>query len=184
MIKWNRTYTLLSAVIVLLLALIWYYGQLYLLEPARESIAESKETLAGHQALFDLADSGQLSREDLEAEVEATRVRLPSEKTVDEIVRVLDEIENRTDVIIGQISLSNDSINTEQTYYPSGVSHIRYQLNFSAESFADFEQFIRELNNQERIVELNQLSIQQTSTDGVSGSVAVRYYYNDNVNLD
>lgn len=184
MIKWNRTYTLLSTLIVLFLVFIWYYSQLYLLEPARESIRDSEATLADQQVLIDLADSGTLSRDALQTEADLIQVHLPADKNVDQIFEELRDIESDTGVMLQLISLANDSLNTEQAYYPSDISNIRYQLNFTAETFADFESFINELNSQSRIVEIDQLSIQQTSTEGVTGSVAIRYFYNDDVNFN
>ena len=184
MIKWNRTYTLLSAVIILFLIFIWYYSQLYLLEPARESIRESEETLAEHQVLIDLADSGELSRESIQSEADLIEVHLPTDDNVEQIISTLRDIESETDVVLELISLANDTLDTEAGYYPSEVSHIRYQINFTAETFEDFKAFLTEINNQERIVEINQLNIQQTSTDGVTGSVAIRYFYNDNVSFN
>lgn len=184
MIKWNRTYTLLSILVVLFLIFIWYYSQLYLLEPARESIRESEATLADQQVLIDLADLGKLSREEIQAEADLIQVHLPAEKNVDQIVLVLREIESDTDVVLELISLSDTTLATEQSYYPNDVDSIRYQINFSAETFEDFESFLTKLNDQARSAEIDQLSIQQTSTDGVIGSVAIRYFYNDDVNLN
>ena len=184
MIKWNRTYTLLSILVVLFLIFIWYYSQLYLLEPARESIRESEATLADQQVLIDLADLGKLSREEIQAEADLIQVHLPAEKNVDQIVLVLREIESDTDVVLELISLSDTTLDTEQSYYPNDVDSIRYQLNFTAETFESFELFINQLHDQTRSVEIDNLSIQQTSTEGVTGSVAIRYFYNDDINFN
>lgn len=184
MIKWNRTYTLLSILIVLFLVFIWYYSQLYLLEPARELISESEETLAEHQVFIELADLGKLSREEIQAEFESIQVELPVDKEIDLIVSALRDIESDTDVVLKLISLSNKLLDADQPYYPSEIGSIHYQIEFTAETFDDFESFINELNNQTRIVEIDQLSIQQTSTESVTGSVAIRYFYNDDVNFN
>ena len=104
MIKWNRTYTLLSILIVLFLILIWYYSQLYLLEPARESIRDSEVTLAEHQVLLDLADLGKLSIESIEREADLIRVNLPTEKNLDQIIVTLQEIERETGVILDLVN--------------------------------------------------------------------------------
>ena len=184
MIKWNRTYTLLSILVVLFLVFIWYYSQLYLLEPVRELISESEETLAEHQVFIDLADSGKLSREEIQAEFESIQVELPVDKEIDLIVSALRDIESDTDVVLESISLSNELLDADQPYYPSEIGSIHYQIEFTAETFDDFESFINELNNQTRIVEIDQLSIQQTSTESVTGSVAIRYFYNDDINFN
>lgn len=184
MIKWNRTYTLLSILVVLFLVFIWYYSQLYLLEPARESIRESENTLAEQQVLIDLSDAGELSQEAIDREAETIKVHLPVEKEVAEIIETLRDIESDSGVVLELISLSEASLNNEGAYYPDGIDSIRYQINFSAESFADYETFLIDLNDQDRAVEIDQLNIQQTSTDGVIGSVAVRYFYNEAVNLN
>ncbi|GAA4066231.1 hypothetical protein [Amphibacillus indicireducens] len=184
MIKWNRTYTLLSILVVLFLIFIWYYSQLYLLEPARESIRESESTLADQQVLIDLADSGALSREAIQAEADSIQVHLPAEKNVDQIITDLRDIESDTGVVLQLISLANDALNTEEAYYPNEIGNIRYQINFTAETFDEFELFISELNSQVRSVEIDHLSIQQTSTDGVTGSLAIRYFYHDRVNFN
>lgn len=184
MIKWNRTYTLLSILVVLFLVFIWYYSQLYLLEPARESIRESESTLAEQQVLINLADSGALSRETIQTEADSIQVHLPIGNNVDQIVSDLRDIESDTGVVVQLISLANDSLNTEEAYYPNEIENIRYQMNFTAETFEQFETFINELNRQARSVEIDNISIQQTSTDGVTGSLAIRYFYHNLVNFN
>ncbi|BAM47142.1 hypothetical protein [Amphibacillus xylanus] len=184
MIKWNRTYTLLSILIVLFLILIWYYSQLYLLEPARESIRDSEVTLAEHQVLLDLADLGKLSIESIEREADLIRVNLPTEKNLDQIIVTLQEIERETGVILDLVNLSDSELKTDLDYYPDEISAVRYQIDFTAETFAEFEAFLLALNDQERAVEIDELKVQQTSTEAVSGSVAIRFFYDDGVKIN
>lgn len=184
MIKWNRTYTLLAIIVVLFLVAIWYYGQLYLLDPKRQLIEETEETLAQQQTLFDSSQLAGLTVDSLETEAEVIRSQLPTDKNVDQIMLVLDDLEEQSDVTIHYVELVNDSLATDQPYYPNDISNIRYQINFSAETFADFELFISELNSLVRMIEIDQLTIQQISADGISGSVTFRAFYRENDRLN
>ncbi|WP_440896000.1 hypothetical protein ACS127_15905 [Amphibacillus sp. Q70] len=184
MIKWNRTYTLLSIIVVLFLIAIWYYGQLYLLEPERQLIEKSEETLAQQQTLLTSPHLEGLSKDALETEAENIHSQLPTDKNVDQIMLLLNDLEEQSDVTIHHVELINGSLATDQPYYPNDIANIRYQIHFSTEIFADFELFISELNDLIRVVEIDQLTFQETATAGISASVTFRAFYSENNRLN
>src|SRR5699024_299786 len=130
------------------------------------------------------SDLRDLSVDSLNREAEDIRIQLPANQGTSQLILILNELGQLSNVTLEQIDIVNETTPSDQRYYPNDVSILRHHIDFSADSFADFEVFITQFNDFERIIEIDQLTFQQRTIDGVSGTVIFRTFYSDAVTID
>lgn len=164
-----------------IVAAVMYYGTTYWLDPITTELKETESVLLEQRAVILQAEANEANEDELLAEANAVRDRLPTEEAVDQIVEMIFLVENQTDVTISQVALSGSEFTNESGLYPTNVESIEYQITLSANQRANVERFLAEIEMIERLVEVTDLEITQNNSEQVEATIILRAFYNQQV---
>ncbi|SHN08565.1 hypothetical protein [Gracilibacillus kekensis] len=179
-IKWSRTYILLLIMICVLLIGVFLYIKANWLDMKRESLQVTEHTLSEQQELIDFASNTDRSKQSWLSDSDNLRKKIPTAANVDQLVTLIKGIEKTSNITVKQMNrLSNQEV-PEQDFYPADITLLEYQLDVEASSLHVFEQFVNNLSNSERVIELTH--IYYTAEEEIlTGSVIIRSFFNENI---
>lgn len=183
-IKWSKNYTLLLLMLIAIIFGAWYYGELYFLNPTREEIQDLEITLSEQSQIIEQASSSAYTEDELSQRALLVRNILPTEVAVDQVIDQVFQVAGRYDLNLSVISLSGTSFVPDGINYPQQIEAIDYQLVMSAASVAEIEQFIEDLENFDRLIEIIDLNLNTQGEDQADVTLTIRAFYNADVIME
>lgn len=174
MTRLTRKLALIGVGLILVLFLMWHFGNQMIVEPYRQTYQSSSSLLDEQEALLIRMQNEERSLEQLEAEYEELQTFLPISSNTDQILRELDDLAEGLDVEIERITQVTTEA-TESVEYD--LMQTEYHVDITYQSIQDVYTMVEDFTELERIIELPTLEYTQSGTSDGTGSFTVRTYY-------
>lgn len=177
--KWSRIYSLISIGVVLLVILIAFLSYYQFIYPSQQEVKYLQDELEEQDQLIKNADISKQAVEDEVASSLDLQRQLPIDKAINQLILNIEEIENKTNSTITLLTNSEDQPASDQdTDATLDLTKINYQMEVVATNYDDMNQFLTELTNMDRIVEINNIVFAQTEDDTIELSIGLTTFYN------
>ncbi|WP_112181494.1 type 4a pilus biogenesis protein PilO [Paraliobacillus zengyii] len=177
--KWSRIYSLLSIGVVLLVIIIAFFSYYQFIYPSQQKVRYLEGELAEQDQLIENAD---LSKQELEDEVANSldlQKQIPIDKAINQLILNVEEIEKKTNSTITLLTNSEDQVASDQDgEATSELTKINYQMEVLSPNYDEMNQFLTELTNMDRIVEINNIEFVQVEEGSIELSVGLTTFYN------
>ena len=182
-ISWNKMHVFLLVLVMFISIGVYFGGYFYFISPVQSKVATVSEQLAIQEQIIANTDLSNTEVED-EQPTRSTNLqkKLPVEKNLDQLLLLLNQIENNTDVTIQQIISENTSLNktmTKQlTNYSEEIESLPMQIQLSSKNQASLNTFLQELSNLERIVNIDVIQIGAIGEKQMESTIGLTAFYN------
>ncbi|WP_117161306.1 type 4a pilus biogenesis protein PilO [Paraliobacillus sp. X-1268] len=177
--KWSRIYSLLSIGVVLLVIIIAFFSYYQFIYPSQQEVRYLEGELAEQDQLIEDAD---LSKQELEDEIVNSldlQKQIPIDKAINQLILIVEEIEKKTNSTITLLTNSEDQVASDQDgEATSELTKINYQMEVLAPNYDEMNQFLTDLTNMDRIVEINNIEFVQVEEGSIELSVGLTTFYN------
>lgn len=182
MIKWERNTLLLLVVVLVVIAGVGYFSFGRWVEPEQVNLTVSEAELASQERIIQVAETDDLVMDIMLTEAAQLQEQLPVEALVDQLIVDLAEIEANNDIVFSQLVKTLDQVSGEnQTHYPEQTVQTQYRIEFGAETEEDMNQFLTEITQLTRTIEIAQLDYQEGSDGEINGSTTIIAFHNPNL---
>lgn len=178
-IKWNREAILVTLTVVMILIGLFYYGNLYLIDPVQEeadaltATVESQETM-----LATYPPSEELLNEYEEAYAE-TESYLPIGVEANESLVKLEDLAGRANVSLTSVTRLSDRQVVEAA--PETFKKNIYTAQMTSNSPENFRRLIDSLMNEERVWNVTSFSYNKSGEENYTGTFNFELYYFENI---
>ncbi|GGM27313.1 hypothetical protein GCM10011351_11420 [Paraliobacillus quinghaiensis] len=177
--RWSRMHSIIligSLLLVILIAFFSFYQYIY---PRQQELEHLQLKLAEQDILIENADQNSQEIEDEVASSLNLQKQLPIDKAVNQLILNFEEIEKITNTTITLMTKSEDQLsNSKSEEATPDLKKINYQLNVISTNYDDMNQFLVELNNMDRLVEINNIEFTQINVENFELSIGVTAFYN------
>ncbi|WP_117170443.1 type 4a pilus biogenesis protein PilO [Paraliobacillus sediminis] len=177
--KWSRIYSLMSIGVVLLVIIIAFLSYYQFIYPSQQEVRYLQEELEEQDQLIKNADVSKQEVEDDVANSLNLQRQLPIDKAINQLILNVEEIKNKTNSTITLLTNSEDQVASDQdTDATSELTKMNYQMEVLATNYDVMNQFLTELTNMDRIVEINNIEFVQTEDESIELSIGLTTFYN------
>ena len=177
-LMWNKRSGWLIFLSIALLALIAFYGNMYLLAPMRETSAEIKQEVAEQQSLLETYPPEEALLQEHQRAYEETQVFLPERENINEALLTLESAASAVKVTLNQVSSTGDPQPVESLgdgYMKSG-----YGVEMTSESAESMRNLLARLNELERVWNITSFRYEKNGENSYTGSLTFELYYHNN----
>ncbi|WP_182200454.1 type 4a pilus biogenesis protein PilO [Paraliobacillus salinarum] len=169
-IEWNRSYSIALIVIVFVLILGGVLGFYKYVNPTQKELKQLEEEIVSQEKLIKEVKANQKAIGEATVRNEQLEKQLPKTLLVDQLLVEIEALEEASDIEISKIVASEASVLPES--YPALIP-TNYSIEFNAGNYDAMYNFIDELTNAERILEIGQLEYEQNSESGMKAIVNI-----------
>lgn len=183
-INWSRKYSYILLGVLFLIGLMTILGFYRFIYPIQNNVEHLRAELESQEELIENTD---MSKQALDGDninsMELQR-RLPIKKQINQFILAIEGIELKTGNTILLVNNSDDTLaSIENSEDNLEVETLSYQIDVSSVNYDSMNQFIYELNNMDRIVEISQIEFSRTDDAGIDLSIGLTAFYNPSLTL-
>lgn len=174
-IKWNRESILVILMGLMILVGIFYYGNLYLIEPIKEEADVLSDTVNEQQTLVANYPPSEELFDEYASLYEETETFLPIGVQMDEELVRFEQLAEQNNVILQSLTRVTHRELVEglaDNFYKN-----TYTTELASESPNDFRQLLHSLANEERVWNVTNFSYNKTGDENYTGSIQFELYY-------
>lgn len=174
-IKWNRESLLVILMGIMIVFGIFYYGRLYLIDPAKEEADVLSDTVESQRTLVENYPPSEELMNDYQTLYEETANYLPVGVQMNEELVRLEQLAEQANVTLQSVTRLTDRETVEglaDNFYKN-----TYSAELSGESPNDFRQLIQLLANEERVWDMTLFSYSKSGDENYTASVQFALYY-------
>ena len=179
-LKFTRESILVIISAIMLLFAIFYYGNLYLLEPIKEESSTVSSIVDSEKRLLDnYPPSEEILAKYIE-DAQATEVYLPVGDQANRALITLGRLANQSNVEIQRVSRNSAQETTENL--PNQFAKNNYLVEVTTTSSQNLRNLVERLISEERVWDIPTISYNKTGDDNYTGSFNFDLYYMSNNN--
>lgn len=174
-LKFTRESILVIISALMLLFALFYYGNLYLLEPIKEESSAVSSIVDSEKILLEDYPPKEELLAEYKAEAQATEAYLPVGDQANTALITLERLAKQSNVEI--LSVSRSSVEETTEDLPAQFVKNNYLVEVRASSSQNLRSLMERLISEERIWDIPTLSYNKSSDDNYTGSFNYDLYY-------
>jgi len=179
-IKWNRESFLVILTALMILIGLFYYGNLYIVQPIKEEADGLTDTVKNQQALLESYQPNEETLLAYEESYQETEVFLPRGVQVTDELVILEQLAEQSEVTILTVARSEEQQAIEEVSedYAKDI----YTVQMESGSSENFRQLINRIMNEERVWNISSFSYEKIDEENYTGTFNFELYYQKDLN--
>lgn len=174
-VKWNKETFLVTLTLLAVLLGLFYYGNVYVVEPVQRDAEQISERYNEQQNLVNTYEPDQGLLNEYETDYLSTETYLPIGDQANKVLVTLEERANEESVELISVSRLSDR-QTVDTLPTSFVKNV-YTADVTGESPENFRDLIDQLMSEERVWNVTAFAYEKTGENSYFGTFTFELYY-------
>lgn len=174
-IKWNREALLVTLTVVMILIGLFYYGNLYLIDPVQEEADVVTTTVASQEAMLAAYPPSEDLLNEYEGAYAETATYLPIGVEANEALVRIEELAGSASVSLTSVTRTTDRQLVEGV--PEEFKKNIYTAQMTSNSPENFRRLIDSLMSEDRVWNMTSFSYNKSGEENYTGTFNFELYY-------